>query len=269
MTSYIIKYSKPYVRFFFILTLFTGAVTTSKAQFPRFKVLAFYNKHVEPAHVEFANDAIKFFKELTVGKGFVFDTTSNMADLNEEKIKGYQLLMMINDFPHSAAQREAFKNYMENGGGWFGFHVAAYNDKHTKWPWFVDFLGGGVFYRNNWPPMPAKLIIDDPKHPVTKGLPPTFIAPINEWYQWKPSPRERKNVKVLATLSPENYPFGLKDILPDGDTPVAWTNTDYRMIYLNIGHGHDIFTDATQNKLIIAALRWVIATDKKGNVFEY
>jgi len=116
--------------------------------------------------------------------------------------------------------------------------------------------------------MPAKLVIDDQKHEVTKGLPATFISPINEWYQWKPSPRERKNIKVLVSLSPDNYPFGLKDIVPDGDFPVVWTNTDYRMIYLNMGHGSQIFTDATQNKLIIDAFRWVIATDKKGNVFE-
>lgn len=81
-------------------------------------------------------------------------------------------------------------------------------------------------------------------------------------------PRERKNIKVLATLSYDNYPFGLKDIIPGGDTPVVWTNLDYRMIYLNMGHGPHIFTDATQNRLIISALRWVIAIDKKGNVFE-
>ena len=111
-------------------------------QFPRFKVLAFYSNRVEKDHVEFATGAIKFFKELTKGNGFVFDTTSNMADLNDEKLKDYSLVMMINDFPHSPAQRVAFEKYMENGGGWFGFHVAAYNDKTTKWPWLLDFLGG-------------------------------------------------------------------------------------------------------------------------------
>lgn len=255
-------------RFFGIFFIALALHATAMAQFPRFKVLAFYSTTVEKAHVDFANDAIKFFRELTVGNGFVFDTTSNMEDLNDTKIKGYQLIMMINDFPHDSIQREAFRKYMENGGGWFGFHVAAYNDHTTKWPWFVNFLGGAVFYTNNWPPMPAKLIIDDTRHPITKGLPETFIAPINEWYQWKPSPRENKKVKVLVSLSPDNYPLGIKDIIADGDVPVVWTNTDYRMIYLNMGHGPYIFTDATQNKLIIAALRWVIATDKKGNPFE-
>lgn len=250
------------------IVLITLIGTNLKAQYPRFKVLAFYNKQVESAHVDFANDAIKFFKDLTIGNGFVFDLTTNMDDMNDDKVKNYQLVMMLNDFPNSPAQKQAFQKYMEHGGGWMGFHVAAYNDRSTKWPWFVDFLGGGVFYRNNWPPLPAKLVIDDNMHPITKGLPDTFIAPSNEWYQWKPSPRERKNVKVLASLSTDNYPLGLKDILPDGDTPVVWTNTDYRMIYLNMGHGGEIFKDATQNKLIVAALRWVIATDKQGNVFE-
>jgi len=260
-----IKYPFKEFSLLFLLLLFGPNLN---AQFPRFRVLAFYSKQVEGDHVRFANDAIRFFKDLTSGGGFVFDTTSTMNDLNDAKLKNYQLVMMLNDFPHTTEQREAFQRYMENGGGWYGFHVSAYNDKDTNWPWGLNFLGGGVFFRNNWPAMPAKLVIDDPKHEVTKGLPANFIAPCNEWYQWKPSPRERKNIKVLVSLSPDNYPFGLKDIVPDGDCPVVWTNTDYRMIYLNMGHGSQIFTDATQNKLIIDAFRWVIATDKRGNVFE-
>jgi uncharacterized protein len=239
----------------------------SNAQFPRFRVLAFYSTHVESDHVEFAFEAIKFFKALTAGEGFVFDTTSNMNSLLRSDLNDYSVVMMLNDFPHDQPQRDAFRHYMEQGGGWFGFHVAAYNDKTTKWPWFLDFLGGGVFYRNSWPAVPAKLLIDDSSHPVTKGLPPSYISPLNEWYQWKPSPRERKNIKVLVTLSPENYPLGMKDIIPDGDLPVVWTNTDYRMIYMNMGHGAGIFSDATQSMLIIDGLRWVVASDKKGNVF--
>jgi type 1 glutamine amidotransferase len=40
------------------------------------------------------------------------------------------------------------------------------------------------------------------------------------------------------------------------------------MIYMNMGHGDKIFSDATQNKLIISGIRWIVAADKKGNVFE-
>jgi uncharacterized protein len=34
-----------------------------------------------------------------------------------------------------------------------------------------------------------------------------------------------------------------------------------------MGHGKGIFSDATQNMLIIAGLRWVVASDKNGDPF--
>ena len=219
------------------IAIITIVCTSSYAEFPRFKALAFYSTNVESAHIEFAQDAIRFFKDLSSGNGFVFDATTDMNFLGNEKIHDYSVILMLNDFPHGDAQRAGFQKYMENGGGWLGFHFAAFNMEDTKWPWLLEFLGGSVFYTNNWPPMPAKLVIDDPSHPVTKGMPESFIAPTNEWYQWKPSPRENKDVKVLVSLSPDNYPFGLKDIVREGDFPVVWTNTKFRMLYMNMGHG--------------------------------
>src|SRR5208282_984776 len=98
--------------------------------------------------------------------------------------------------------------YMENGGAWLGFHFSGYNDKDTNWPWFVGFLGGAVFFSNNWPPLPAKLVIDDRTHPVVTDIPDSYESPANEWYIWKPSPRLNKDVRVLVTLDPSNYPLG-------------------------------------------------------------
>ena len=115
-----------------------------------------------------------------------------------------------------------------------------------------------MFRRNNWPPQSAKLTIDDGSHPVTKAMPESYMSPQNEWYQWEPSPRERENVKVLVTLSPENYPLGFKDTVTDGDFPVVWSNTDYNMVYMNMGHGERIFVDPTQNYLIYNAVRWLM-----------
>lgn len=254
-------------RIFLVLVLLMAGIAV-QAQFPRFKALAFYSEQVEPAHVDFAHEAIRFFRDLTNGDGFVFDTTSNMEDLNPEKLSDYSIIVMLNDFPHTEKQRKAFQDYMEAGGGWFGFHIAAYNDRNTRWPWFVDFLGGAVFWRNSWPPMPAKLVVEQHMHPVTKAMPGSFMSPVNEWYQWNPSPRLDPDIEVLVSLSQDNYPLGLKDILPGGDCPVVWTNRQYRMIYLNMGHGREIFNDPAQNALIIAGFRWVVASDENGNVFE-
>jgi type 1 glutamine amidotransferase len=82
-----------------------------------------------------------------------------------------------------------------------------------------------------------------------RRIPAQFQSPANEWYVWKPSPREDPHVKVLATLAPSNYPIGLKDTIEGGDVPVVWSNMKYRMIYMNMGHGDRIFDSAVQNHL--------------------
>jgi uncharacterized protein len=239
-----------------VLLMLTLSFTTF-AQSPKFKAIAFYSTNVEPDHVEFAKDAIQFYIKMAAEKGFAFDTTSNWDNLNDVNLKNYQVVIWLNEFPKNAPQRQAFENFMNNGGGWLGFHVSGYNDQYTQWPWFVNFLGGAVFYNNNWPPLPAKLIVDDNKHPATQHLPKSYIAPINEWYGWKPNPRDNKDVRVLVTLAPSNYPLGKKDIIREGDIPVVWTNTRYKMIYMNMGHGDQIFNSSTQNKMFEDAVWWL------------
>jgi YVTN family beta-propeller protein len=227
------------------------------AQQPRFKVLAFYSTSVEPDHVQFAEAALKFFAARAASDNFTFDSTTDWERMNDAYLKAYQVIVWLDDSPTNGEQRLSFQRYMENGGAWLGFHVSGYNDKDTNWPWFVDFLGGGVFHINSWPPLPAKLVIDDPTHPVARGIPDAYESPANEWYVWKPSPRLNKDVRVLVTFDPSNYPIGLKDVLTGGDLPVVWTNTKYKMIYMNMGHGDKIFTSPIQNKLIENAANWL------------
>ena len=118
------------------------------AKAPRFKALIYYTQHAEEAHVQFAEQATTFFKKLNYGDGFVLDITTDFSKYPYEKLKEYNVIIMLNTSPNTKAERDAFEQYMENGGGWVGFHAAAYNDKNTHWPWFVKFLGGGVFYCN-------------------------------------------------------------------------------------------------------------------------
>lgn len=228
------------------------------AQKAKPRVLAFYSAGVERDHVMFAEQAVKFFAAHAEEGGYEFESTSNWNDLNEARLKGVRLVMWFNDSPHAAAQRAAFESYMEHGGGWIGFHAAGYNDESTGWPWFVRFLGGTVFFGNSWPPLPALLSVDDSSHAVMRRVPAQFNSPANEWYIWKPSPRENRDVKVLVTLAPSNYPIGLKDTIEGGDVPVVWTNTKYRMLYLNMGHGDKIFDSAEQNRLFENAVQWLV-----------
>ncbi len=210
--------------------------------------------------MHFATDALRFFAEVADKHNFRTEATTNWADMNDENLKPYKLVVWLNGSPPNAQQQQAFQRYMENGGAWLGFHVSAYNDRNSRWEWFKQFIGGGAFGVNNWPPLPAKLIVDDTGNPVTQGIPKTFVAPINEWYSWRPSPRLDKNIHVLLTLDPAQYPLGIKGLITDRDpdVPVVWTNTEYRMLYMNMGHGDKIFTSNIQNKLFENGILWLL-----------
>ena len=234
------------------------ATLTLHAQQSEKHVLAFYSTTVEKDHVLFAEDALKFYAEAAKRGSYSFESTTNWDDLNATRLAHVDLILWLDDAPHTEDQRRAFEFYMQHGGGWFGFHAAGYNDADTHWPWYVDFLGGAVFYGNNWPPLPAQLNVDDPAQPATKRLPAHFTSPANEWYIWKPSPRASKDVRVLLTLDPSNYPLGFKDIIKGGDLPAVWTNTRYRMLYSNMGHGDKIFTTEDQNHFFEDALLWLL-----------
>src|SRR5207248_11129516 len=106
----------------------------------------------EPDHIAFAEQALPFFAELAKKDNFYFESTTHWEAFNAEKLKSFELVLWINDFPTEAEPRAAFQDYMEHGGAWLGFHMSAYNDESTRWPWFINFIGGGIFYGNNWPP---------------------------------------------------------------------------------------------------------------------
>jgi len=231
---------------------------------PRFRALLYYSDQVEEAHREFSHQAIAFFRKLTVGDGFILDVVTRLP----EDLSPYDVVIMPDVAPATAEERARFERYMEGGGGWMGFHAAGYNDLSTGWDWFRSFLGGVRFRCNTWPPQPGLMEVESRMHPVTRSLPEQFVAPSSEFYQWTPDPRSNPSVEVLVSLAPENFPMGLKDVVFGGDFPIVWTNRDYRMIYLNMGHGNDCFTDATQNLLFVNALRWVVSVSPKGNPFE-
>ena len=51
------------------------------ASSPRFKALIYYTEYAEKAHVEFAQEAVDFFKRLNYGKGFNLEITTNLPNI--------------------------------------------------------------------------------------------------------------------------------------------------------------------------------------------
>jgi hypothetical protein len=123
----------------------------------------------------------------------------------------------------------------------------------------------------------------DSLHPVTKNLPDTFRTTPNEWYAWMVDLREKDNIDILCSVHPGSFPLGtgtgaggLSEIWHEGYYPVVWTNTDYNMLYVNMGHNRvnyetnqdlsHTFDSAVQNQLIINALFWLANSNKYSSI---
>jgi hypothetical protein len=245
---------------------------------PEFKAVAFYTGRNDAAHISFVHEANRWFPQMAAKYHFTYTATTNWSQLNADFLSQYQVVLFLDTRPDDPAQRQAFATYMEHGGGWMGFHFAAFaltpSEFPQNWDWYhQQFLGSGEYVGNTWRPTSAVLRVEDTNHPATKNLPRTFTSAPNEWYRWKNDLRANPDITVLLSIDPASFPLGTgpkpSEIWHSGDYPVVWTNRKYKMIYFNMGH-NDIdyehktnrelsstFGSETQNQLIIDSLLWL------------
>ena len=262
----------------FFLACFCAVSIFAQTNPPRFNVIAFYTGKSDKAHISFVREANRWFPKMAAEHGFAYDATDNWENLNPGFLAKYQVVLFLDTRPDAPAQREAFQKYIENGGGWMGFHFAAFaltpSQFPQNWDWYHnEFLGAGSYAGNTWRPTSAILKVEDVLHPAMKGLPETFKASPNEWYKWTSDLRTNRNIRILASIDPASFPLGTgpkqHEIWHSGYYPVVWTNQKYRMIYFNMGH-NDLdyenktdrelsytFDNEAQNKLILNALEWL------------
>lgn len=244
----------------------------------KFKVIAFYTGRADLAHISFMHEANRWFPAMAKKYNFTYDSTNNWANMNPEFLAKYQVVIFLDTRADNPEQRAAFEQYMKKGGAWMGFHFSAFaltpSDFPQNWDWYHnEFLGSGQYVSNTWHPTPAILHVEDPNHPVTKGLPTTFKTNPNEWYRWEHDLRKNPNIDILLAVDSTSFPLGTGpkqyEIWHSGYYPVAWTNKNYRMVYFNIGHNamdydggtnkelSQTFENADVDKLIINSLLWL------------
>ncbi len=252
--------------------------TQAQKKSAKFRVLGFYTARNDLAHISFVHEANKWFSKVAVQNNFTYDSTNDWSKLNPEFISKYQLIVFLDTRPEKPEQREAFQKYMMNGGAWMGFHFAGFaltpSEFLQNWDWYHnEFIGAGQYKSNTWRPTSAILKVEDPSHPATKKLPNTFKSSPNEWYRWEKDLRKNPDIKILLSIDTSSFPLGTgpkqHEIWHSGYYPVAWTNTRYRMLYVNMGH-NDIdyenktnkelsfqFSNEIQNRFILNSILWL------------
>jgi hypothetical protein len=263
---------------FSILCLFQVTHARESIKSPKFRAIAFYTGKNDKAHVSYVQEANRWFSQMAGRYNFVYDSTNDWNNMNNEFLSGYQVVIFLDTRPDDNAQREAFRKYMENGGAWMGFHFCAFaltpSAYPQNWDWYHNkFLGAGQYTGNTWAPTSAILKVENRKHPSTRRLPEKFVASPNEWYKWEYDISNNPDISILVSIDSSSFPLGTgpkpHEIWHSGYYPVVWTNRNYKMLYINMGHNvidYDnktnkelsfTFENKTQNKMVLDGLFWL------------
>lgn len=224
----------------------------------KFRVIALAEKggmhgpYVDAAKVWLAQEAIR--------DDFLIDYIENTDQINDAFLAKYRLFIQLNYPPYAWTPTAvaAFERYIEDGrGGWIGFHYATLLgefDGYPLWPWFSQFMGGIRFKDYIATFATGKVRVEDPSHPATRDLGPTFTVDDEEWYTYDKSPRP--NVRVLASVDESSYTPTTS--LKMGDHPVVWTNNHYkaRNIYIFMGHHPELFQNKAYTTLLHNSILW-------------
>ena len=238
------------------ITFLSSTLGNAQHDSLRLKVVAFFTAKNDIAHITFVHEANQWFSKMAQMQGFTYDSTDDWTNLNNGHLKNYDVVVFLDTRPEREDQRQAFQQYMENGGGWIGFHFAAFalnnSDYPQNWNWYHnEFLASGEYGSNTWRPTAAILRVEDKDHVFVSGLPAKFKTSPNEWYRWKNDLRQNENIKVIMSIDDASFPLGTgpkeHEIWHSGDYPVVWTNLNYNMLYINMGH-NDIDYEGQSNR---------------------
>lgn len=193
-------------------------------------------------------------------QGFEVKATETNEDFTPDGLKQYEIVFFLNVTESgetgvfSAAEKQAFDDWMTLGGGAYAGVHAATDGLANKWPFYQDLTG------QNYNGHGAQNVQDQVQfeqsalsHPAIAGLPAPWTRS-EEWYkfdnhaQWS----TQMGVKVLGRKQ------------ADGQ-PIMWVreHATYRMFYTALGHDAAVFdsakdTNGNMNKHLTGGVMWAV-----------
>lgn len=222
----------------------------------------------DDAQIAAANTAIE---KLVRARGWSVYTTENAAVFNPAELARFKAVVWnsVSGDVLTPRQRTAFKSWLEQGGGFVGLHGSG-GDSSYAWKWYVDDLIGAQFIGHTFDPQfqVAKLVVEDPDHPATRGLPAQWTR-TDEWYSFASNPRP-KGYRILVSIDERSYspsmklPFSdEKSIAMGADHPMVWTHCvgKGRAFYSALGHQASSYSEKPHLAMIDGAIGWAAGED--------
>lgn len=220
----------------------------------------------DDAAINAANQALT---QIAQKRGWSAVVTENSAVFNPAMLRRFKAVVWNNTSGDTlnSGQKEAFRNYIEDGGGFIGVHGAG-GDPHYEWRWYVETLVGAQFKGHPMNPQfqSATIRVEDRNDPATRGLDENWNR-VDEWYSFEKSPRAN-GVKVLASLDEHTYNPKMfwKDIRMGDDHPVIWKHCvgKGRAFYSALGHSASTYQEPLHLAELEGGIAWAAGLEQPG-----
>ena len=184
-------------------------------------------------------------------KGINLTYTADPNDLNEEKLRLYDGLMIYaNHEAISAEQEVALKNYVEGGKALIPIHSASFCFQNSDW--FIKTVGGQFSSHGTGE---FSTSITDPSHPVMEG-----ISSFTTWDETYVHSQLNKDMTILMERT-------------EGDRkePYTWVREQGkgRVFYTAYGHDERTWKQPEFQKLVANGVLWAIGDKVAKQVAEF
>jgi type 1 glutamine amidotransferase len=183
--------------------------------------------------------------------------------------------------PWPESTKDAFEDYMANGGGFVSIHAA--NNSFPKWKAYNEMIGLGgwggrnetdgpyVYFTENGEKIvdtskgdagghgshrPFEITIINKNHPITQNMPDTWMQTKDELYNSLRGPA--KNMTILANAYDDPAFKGSGRIEP---VMMALTYKKGRVFHTTLGHGEPAYTSEVFQTSLVNGTEWA-ATGK-------
>ena len=249
----------------FFLMLSVASVSARSFDLKNIKILV-YTKNGKGYVHDNIPSAVACIQKLGKENNFKVDTSSNASVFTNDNLKQYTLLIFAstnNDVFDTDAQRIAFRNYIEAGGGFVGLHSVTGTERN--WTWFKQLVGCTFLVHPPFQKFTVKVIVSD--SPLVNGIPKVWEHEDELYFnkEWYPG----INVVMaddLLTLKPADASVKDRGIGSYGNLyPSVWYQRfDGGNIWITaLGHAKESYTDPVYVQLVLNGIKFIATQAKK------
>lgn len=216
-----------------------------------------FNKANGFVHIDAIPAGNSMLTDIAARNGWSIYLTDKGAVMNAEQLAQFDVVVWNNTSGTTLTgdQQEAFRQWLENGGGFVGIHAAG-GDLWYTWDWYVDDLLGAQFTGHTMSPQfQDAQLIKPVQNPITGHLPERWGIPQEEWYAFDRNPGATGSTVLLA-LDESSYLPGNSAM--QGEHPSTWQHDikGGRVFYTAIGHHGKTYSIPEYRQLIEQGIRW-------------